>query len=165
MKDINECAYAGKNNCNKNADCINSNGGFRCKCVSGFRGDGISCIRKEVPLPTQRPFGSSPTGTEIDIYAQLSPGQCSLMGFEWENLASVVAKMKWSKNVDQNIYYVEQIFGQFQFLGKKAIVRGQPQCDVSKAGIVPCNLLHFPHTEHRCQLIKRTAKVIPFFIL
>lgn len=67
--------------------------------------------------------------------------------------------MIWSSNVEQNQYFVVQIIGQLQYLGKKAIGRGQPQCDITKAGIVPCNILYFPHLEHRCQAVKRLAKI------
>ena len=154
--DVNECMSAGKNNCHAYADCLNTNGAFKCSCKQGYKGDGVSCIRQPLVLPTA---SANPDGLNTDIYTELTPGQCSVMGFEWENMAILSKKMIWSSNVEQNQYFVVQIIGQFQYLGKKAIGRGQPQCDISKAGIVPCNILYFPHLEHRCQAVKRLAKI------
>jgi len=48
---------------------------------------------------------------------------------------------------------------EFASLGKAALARALNQCDVKKAGVVPCNLLYFPHSEHRCQLVQRLEKV------
>ena len=44
-KDVNECNN-GRHNCDKNAYCLNLDGGFRCICNSGFTGDGVSCHAK-----------------------------------------------------------------------------------------------------------------------
>ena len=43
--DIDECSN-GQNNCSNNADCINKNGHFDCRCQPGFIGDGINCERE-----------------------------------------------------------------------------------------------------------------------
>ena len=43
--DIDECA-AMQYQCSSVADCINTPGGYRCKCQNGFRGDGKTCERK-----------------------------------------------------------------------------------------------------------------------
>jgi len=40
--DIDECS-AGTDNCNANAICDNSLGGFNCQCDFGFSGNGINC--------------------------------------------------------------------------------------------------------------------------
>lgn len=40
--DINEC-LKNKNNCHKQADCFNTIGSYKCKCIAGFRGNGKSC--------------------------------------------------------------------------------------------------------------------------
>lgn len=40
--DINECAR-GLHDCDRNAGCVNTYGGFECKCYNGYRGDGLSC--------------------------------------------------------------------------------------------------------------------------
>lgn len=121
--DIDECAR-GDHNCHKDADCTNNNGGFSCACKKDFTGDGVSCVYKAPPANIALPTASStPTGVNIDIYTELSPGQCSIMGFEWENLGKLMKQMKWSNHVSENQYFVEQILAQFQFLGKKAIVR------------------------------------------
>ena len=34
--DINEC-ISGQNDCSENADCLNTEGSFRCQCHSGYR--------------------------------------------------------------------------------------------------------------------------------
>lgn len=46
--DIDECA-AMQYQCSQLADCINTAGGYSCKCRSGFRGDGKTCERKPNP--------------------------------------------------------------------------------------------------------------------
>ena len=43
LADIDECATKA-HNCHANAACTNTNGGFTCKCKSGFSGDGQNCL-------------------------------------------------------------------------------------------------------------------------
>lgn len=43
--DIDEC-LEGKHNCSKYAKCENSYGGYNCKCLVGYDGDGIMCKSK-----------------------------------------------------------------------------------------------------------------------
>ena len=45
ITDVDECA-ASNDNCDKNADCKNTEGSFTCTCRSSFFGDGISCEGK-----------------------------------------------------------------------------------------------------------------------
>ena len=33
----------GTHNCDPQAECVNTKGGFKCRCLNGFVGDGISC--------------------------------------------------------------------------------------------------------------------------
>ena len=40
--DIDECT-AGKDDCDQNADCANTDGSFKCTCNKGFTGDGTTC--------------------------------------------------------------------------------------------------------------------------
>ena len=40
--DIDECEL-GLDNCSPNARCINTEGSFRCECLPGFTGDGVTC--------------------------------------------------------------------------------------------------------------------------
>ena len=35
-----------KETCDKNAECSNTNGGYECKCRTGFSGDGKTCNRQ-----------------------------------------------------------------------------------------------------------------------
>jgi hypothetical protein len=107
-------------------------------------------------MPTK---SSLPTGIDVSIYTELQDGECSLMGFDWENLQKMLAKMEWSQYKETNKRYVNEIFTQFATLGKSALARSGPACDARKAGVVPCNFLYFPHKEHRCQLVKRMAKI------
>merc|ERR1712228_52391 len=106
--------------------------------------------------PTPNP---NPDGTDVTIYSELSPGQCSTMGFDWENLSKLLYKMTWANYKDTQIKYVTEIFTQFATLGKSALARSAASCDPKTAGVVPCNFLYFPHNEHRCQLVKRLAKI------
>ena len=41
--DVDECASATTNNCDANASCTNTDGGFTCQCNTGFNGDGTTC--------------------------------------------------------------------------------------------------------------------------
>ena len=40
-----ECT-TGTHNCDSNAVCVDSNGGFSCMCKPGFDGDGVTCTGK-----------------------------------------------------------------------------------------------------------------------
>jgi hypothetical protein len=172
-EDDNECS-SGRNNCHEHANCQNRAGGFRCTCKQGYTGDGVSCNKNNqnsgyqqggnpyaqdqaVAEPTKNP---NPDGLDVSIYSEISPGQCSVMGYDWENLNKMLYKFKWaSGNKNLQIQYVNEIFKQFATLGKSALARSGPSCDPKLAGVVPCNILYFPHTEHRCQAVKRMAKV------
>jgi hypothetical protein len=69
-------------------------------------------------------------------------------------------KFKWGYDKSTAQKYVTNIFAQFSTLGKSAaLARAGPSCDEKLAGKVPCKLLYFPHTEHRCQLVKRMASI------
>lgn len=35
--DVNECSSRSKNNCSANAECLNTEGSFRCQCLSGYK--------------------------------------------------------------------------------------------------------------------------------
>ena len=41
--DVNECDND-SNDCDANADCINTQGNFTCVCQSGYVGDGRACV-------------------------------------------------------------------------------------------------------------------------
>ena len=41
--DIDECV-TGMDNCDENAVCIDTFGGFTCVCNAGFTGDGVNCV-------------------------------------------------------------------------------------------------------------------------
>ena len=41
--DLDECTL-GLDDCDKNADCFNSDGGFNCSCKRNYFGDGKSCF-------------------------------------------------------------------------------------------------------------------------
>ena len=45
MSDIDECA-TDADNCDTNAACTNTPGGFTCTCNQGYTGDGVTCIGK-----------------------------------------------------------------------------------------------------------------------
>jgi len=198
-KDKDECKL-GYHNCHKHATCTNTVGGFKCKCKSGFTGDGVSCKKnydpcndchknaecvmssygskcvckegysgngqicdyeqkENYPEPTRRPYGQKQTGVDLSIYTKLKDGQCSLMGYDWENEARLVSAMKWVKgNGKTYANMVGKIMEEFGNLGK-AVLQRSASCTVSKAGAVPCKHLYFPHTDTRCQFVQRLKKV------
>ena len=41
--DINECVSDSLNECDGNADCIDTIGSYNCSCNTGYEGDGFSC--------------------------------------------------------------------------------------------------------------------------
>ena len=43
--DVNECEPF-KNNCHLDAECINTEGSFSCRCRPGYQGDGVKCLCK-----------------------------------------------------------------------------------------------------------------------
>ncbi len=43
VSDFDECNTVGHNNCDVNAICENTVGGFTCTCNTGYNGDGVSC--------------------------------------------------------------------------------------------------------------------------
>ena len=43
LTDVNEC-LEGKHHCSKYARCKNVEGGYSCECLTGFEGDGETCI-------------------------------------------------------------------------------------------------------------------------
>lgn len=46
--DINECIRDYRNNCSENANCTNTVGSFYCTCVSGYTGDGYTCVASKL---------------------------------------------------------------------------------------------------------------------
>ena len=43
FSDINECELSSLNDCDGNADCIDTIGSYNCSCISGYEGDGFNC--------------------------------------------------------------------------------------------------------------------------
>ena len=119
----------------------------------------IDFLKPEDPAPVFPTKNPNPTGTKLAIFTQLTPGMCSLMGYNWENQAKLISTMRWSKNPRLYSGLVEQLMTEFSKLGKMALARSSPQCNMEKAGVVPCKILYFPHAEHRCQLIQRLNRV------
>ena len=46
--DVDECV--GNNSCSANAKCVNTDGSFYCYCKSGYKGDGLLCVKDETGL-------------------------------------------------------------------------------------------------------------------
>lgn len=95
-------------------------------------------------------------GTSVDMFANFNDGMCSLMGYNWLALDKILYKMQWVNEEvrDQNMDDVKILMEQFQKAGQRVLARQQESCELD-AGRIDCNFLHFPHTEHRCQLIRR----------
>jgi hypothetical protein len=99
-------------------------------------------------------------GTDVSLFATFEDGECSLMGFNWMATEQMTKKMNWvTANKAQSMSNMNNMFKEFQTLGKAVLVRQQPSCDLDKAGKIDCKLLYFPLNEHRCQLIRRIEKV------
>ena len=43
ISDINECV-GGSHNCHVDSNCSNTKGSFYCTCLTGYSGDGVSCV-------------------------------------------------------------------------------------------------------------------------
>ena len=68
----NQCLTAGYNNCNANAECINTVGGFDCRCRQGYSGDGRSCTEvAETTLAATTTVARPTTATPTGILAQI----------------------------------------------------------------------------------------------
>ena len=122
--DRDECASEETNNCHEAAICSNTEGGFECTCEDDYDGDGVTCLPKNneaPPMPNQSAFGK--TGTDISMYAELEAGQCSVMGYDWENLEKLTRTMQWSSNPEVFANLVKQLFVEFASLGKAALAR------------------------------------------
>ena len=46
VSDINECSDPMLNNCHEQATCTNTNGGYTCTCIDGYKGNGTACTGK-----------------------------------------------------------------------------------------------------------------------
>ena len=46
--DIDECSRPELNLCDSNALCTNVEGSFVCRCLRGFKGDGLTCTGKHI---------------------------------------------------------------------------------------------------------------------
>ena len=44
--DVDECKNVTLNNCNENADCLDTEGSFTCTCREGYAGSGVECQGK-----------------------------------------------------------------------------------------------------------------------
>ena len=62
--DINEC-NSSTDNCDTNADCINTEGSFKCICKTGFIGDGVTCTAQQPCGPGFRHQGSMCEGESV----------------------------------------------------------------------------------------------------
>ena len=61
--DIDECIIGtNRNNCDENASCTNTFGGFTCTCNDGYEGDGVTCT-PSTPTPTKNQKASSKYST------------------------------------------------------------------------------------------------------
>lgn len=47
ISELDECAQ-GSHRCDRNADCKNTAGSYKCYCKEGYKGDGYSCERRSL---------------------------------------------------------------------------------------------------------------------
>ena len=88
-EDINECVETGDNahNCDANASCFNTAGGFTCVCNDGYQGDGNSCT--EIQDPTDPASYNLPSSY---IYSEQTWGRffyrMTGLGLNWHEAKS-----------------------------------------------------------------------------
>lgn len=99
-EDIDECALEGQQYpCHRNADCINTMGSYRCICLPGFRGNGITCDKEEnnILQPSGdicgMVFMKNATSGGRKRFRRVVGGKRSYPG-EWPWLASIEIKKK-----------------------------------------------------------------------
>ena len=119
-------------------------------------------VTSAVAPPSQSDFGQGFNGG-IDVYAVMPDGQCSIMGYNWASVgfATSINANPWISGAikaDTAKLY-DDLMEEFQRLGRAVLTRSGPACDLSKAGKIDCRRLHFPKNEHKCQMIRRIAKV------
>lgn len=68
--DIDECS--GNTMCSENAQCINTPGGYNCRCYPGYEGDGYSC---SMPGSETTPYYRPPYVQETTPYYRPPPVQ------------------------------------------------------------------------------------------
>lgn len=73
------CENGGKLKCHASATCHNYRNGFQCKCNVGFYGNGIDCIKNDVPIrvsgKVSGKIGNSDIEAQIQSYVILSDGR------------------------------------------------------------------------------------------
>ena len=72
FSDIDEC-QASENECDRNADCSNTEGSYQCRCKDGFKGDGFNCTCKW-------------TQTEIKVFLLLTPSHACWFFFHTDSM-------------------------------------------------------------------------------
>ncbi len=78
--EVDECA-AGTDNCDANAACTNTPGGYDCACNPGYSGDGFSCVELLcTPSVTTRSCYSGPGGTAGIGICQIGLQTCNETG-------------------------------------------------------------------------------------
>ena len=113
-----------------------------------------------VDMPNKGDFAGA-NGIDLSLFAELEEGKCSIMGYNWVSVENLAAKMKWLQNYQKqaSLTALNALMNEFQRLGKAVLVRQGPSCNMAVAGAIDCKLLYFPHSDPRCQLIKRVEKV------
>ena len=111
-------------------------------------------------MPNKGDFAGA-NGIDLSLFAELEEGKCSIMGYNWVSVENLAAKMKWLQNYQKqaSLTALNALMNEFQRLGKAVLVRQGPSCNMAVAGAIDCKLLYFPHSDPRCQLIKRVEKV------
>jgi len=135
----NECADSNRNDCDKNANCIEKDPGYSCECKDGYEGDGFNCqdvdecndkrlnncnsdevcinkggsyeCRKITRPPTKAPT-NAPKIAQLAIPESLSPSLSSVPSLVPSKLSSTSPSQR-----------------QFSSIGKGAVVVGRPFVD------------------------------------
>ena len=111
-------------------------------------------------MPNKGDFAGG-TGTDLSLFAELDEGKCSIMGYNWASVELLASKMQWLEAYQKqaSLKSLNALMNEFQRLGKAVLVRQGPSCNMAVAGAIDCKLLYFPHSDPRCQLVKRVETV------
>ncbi|KAF6016957.1 Ndg [Bugula neritina] len=70
--DINECTEQ-TDNCATNAECINTDGSFHCKCKDGYTGDGVICTAPATTTQAHKTTQAPATSTQVPATTTKAP--------------------------------------------------------------------------------------------
>ena len=98
--DYNEC-YTGNHDCHPEGKCVNTPGGYYCRCVSGHTGDGYTCTDLDDcdPDPCDPEHGTCEDGGANKYVCHCDPGFAG-MGCEQDEVECMIGTHECHANAD-----------------------------------------------------------------